>query len=65
MINTSSKINLSKIGWKGGRSTSIWIMSLNIPGFFLEITPKDTRGRPVSHGLIVAPIGLLSYALFN
>ena len=29
-----SKINLSKIGWKGGRSTSIWIMSLNILFFF-------------------------------
>ena len=35
MINTLSKINLSKIGWEGGRSTSIWIMSLNIL-FFLE-----------------------------
>ena len=29
MINTVSKINLSKIGWEGGGSTSIWIMSLN------------------------------------
>ena len=26
MINTLSKINLSKIGWEGGGSTSIWIM---------------------------------------
>ena len=34
MINTLSKINLSKIGWEGGRSTSIWIMSLNILVFF-------------------------------
>ena len=34
MINTLSKINLSKIGWKGGRSSSIWIMSLNILFFF-------------------------------
>ena len=34
MINTLSKINLSKIGWEGGGSTSIWIMSLNILGFF-------------------------------
>ena len=34
MINTLSKINLSKIGWEGGRSTSIWIMSVNILGFF-------------------------------
>ena len=35
MINTVSKINLSKInlskiGWEGGGSTLIWIMSLNI-----------------------------------
>ena len=29
-INTVSKINLSKIGWEGGGSSSIWIMSLNI-----------------------------------
>ena len=37
MINTVSKINLSKIGGEGGRSTSIWIMSLNILFcFFLE-----------------------------
>ena len=43
MINTLSKINLSKIGWKGGRSTSIWIMSLNILGFFFEITPKSYK----------------------
>ena len=34
MINTLSKINLSKIGWEGGGSTSIWIMSVNILGFF-------------------------------
>ena len=36
MINTSSKINLSKIRWEGRRSTSIWIMSLNILFFFGE-----------------------------
>ena len=36
MINTLSKINLSKLGWEGGRPTSIWIMSLNILVFFLE-----------------------------
>ena len=35
MINTVSKINLSKIGGKGGGSTSIWIMYLNIR-FFVE-----------------------------
>ena len=40
MIKTL-KINLSKIGWEGGGrgSTSIWIMSLNILGFF-DVTPK-------------------------
>ena len=36
MINTLSKINLSKIGWEGSGSTSIWIMSLNILFVFLE-----------------------------
>ena len=34
MINTVSKINLSKIGWEGGGSTSIWTMSLNYCVFF-------------------------------
>ena len=40
MINTLSKINLSKIGWEGGRSTPILIMSLNILFFVLDVTPK-------------------------
>ena len=40
MINTLSKINLSKIGWKKGRSTSIWIMSLNILFVCFDGTPK-------------------------
>ena len=35
MINTLSKINLSKIGWEEGGSTSIGIMSLNILFVFL------------------------------
>ena len=39
MINTLSKINLSKIGWQGGRSTSIWIMSLNIMLLLFEVIP--------------------------
>ena len=43
MINTLSKINLSKIEWEGGGSTSIWILPLNILLFFLEITPKEGR----------------------
>ena len=34
---------LSKIGWEGGRSTSIWIMSLNIL-FFFKITPIGSTG---------------------
>ena len=42
MINTVSKINLPKIWWEGGGSTSIWIMSLNILGF-LDVTPGDLR----------------------
>ena len=41
MINTLLKIDLSKIGWEGGRSTSIWITSLNILFFvFFQSTPK-------------------------
>ena len=40
MINTVSKINLSKIGWEGGGSTSIWIMSLNILFCFFYVTPE-------------------------
>ena len=44
MSNTLSKINLSKIGWEGGWSTLIWIMSLNILFFFLGSTPKHIRG---------------------
>ena len=34
MIDTVTKILLSKIGWKGGVSISIWIMSLNILFFW-------------------------------
>ena len=40
MINTVSKINLSKIGGEGGGSTSIWIMYVNILSFFLDGTPN-------------------------
>ena len=42
MINTLSKIILSKIGWEGGGSTSIWIMSVNILFCFFDGTPKVT-----------------------
>ena len=37
MINTLSKINLSKIGREGGRSTLIWIMSLDILFVFFRL----------------------------
>ena len=39
MINTVSKINMSKIGWEGGVSTSIWIMSVNILFVCFDGTP--------------------------
>ena len=53
MINTLSKINLSKIGWEGGGSTSIWIMSLNILFFFFDGTPKEEESMriPRAYGL--------------
>ena len=40
MMNTLSKNNFPKIGWKGGGSTSIWIMSVNILFFYFEVTHK-------------------------
>ena len=40
MINTLSKIKLSKIGQEGWRSALIWIMSTNILFVFFEVTPK-------------------------
>ena len=40
MMNTLSKNNLSKIGWEGGGSTSIWIMSVNILFFFWTVPLK-------------------------
>ena len=44
MINTVSKLNLSKIEWEGGGSTSIWIMSLNILLLsFFYCTPSTLR----------------------
>ena len=43
MINTVSKINLSKIGWEGGGSTLIWIMSLNILFAFFDGTPYEIK----------------------
>ena len=49
MINTLSKINLSKIGWEGGGSTSIWVMSLNILLLFLEYPLNDR----IANGLYI------------
>ena len=40
MINTLSKIILSKIGWEGGGYTSIWIISVNILFVCFDGTPK-------------------------
>ena len=51
MINTVSKINLSKIGWEGAGSTSIWIMSLNILVFFGDY-PLPTGGKGVYNNYI-------------
>ena len=45
MINTLSKLNLSKIGWEGGRSTPIWIMSLNRLCFFWR-SPLSNKFYP-------------------
>ena len=43
MINTVSKIHLSKIGGEGGGSTSIWIMSVNILFCFFDGTPYPSN----------------------
>ena len=37
MICSLIKISLSKIGWEGGGSASIWIMCLNILFVFLKV----------------------------
>ena len=52
MINTLSKMNLSKIGWEGWGSTSIWIMSLNIL-LFLEypLTKTQVNEQVVNNSL--------------
>ena len=42
MTNTVSKINLSQIR-VGGRATSIWIVFLNILGFFLGYPLKSIK----------------------
>ena len=61
MINTLSKINLSKIRQEGGRSTLILIMSTNILVFFLEVTPKGKKlnhlGKKTQPGKKTRPLG--------
>ena len=52
-INTVSKINLSKIGWEGEGSTSIWIISLNILFVFFD-------GTPYNHSLLQTKYHLTS-----
>ena len=44
MINNLSKINLSKLGWEGGGSTSIGIMSLNILFFLTAPLTHELKG---------------------
>ena len=56
MINTLSKINLSKIVWEGGGSTSIWIMSLNILFVFFDGTPKKNSLSLVKLALLMCGI---------
>ena len=69
MINTLSKINLSKIRLEGGRSTSIWIMSLNILFFLfffrvpLSINPPADKHLklPLPHILLLSYLAPLPF----
>ena len=61
MINTVSKINLSEIGWEGGGSTSIWIMSLNIQPF-LFMNPSSLNLFFVDFSQICQPYTVASDA---
>ena len=61
MINTLSKINLSKIGWEGGRSTSIWIMSLNILLFFGDYPLLNV----VKYNVIIGIFNKMKYIFLN
>ena len=54
MINIVSKIDWSKIGWEGGGSTSIWIMSLNIM-FFLFLFFRVPLITSNHHPVLVLP----------
>ena len=46
MVNT-----VSKIGWEGGGSTSIWIMSGNILGFFWAAPLKYLNPKVLANHL--------------
>ena len=59
MINTLSKINLSKIGWEGQGSTSSWIMSVNILFVCFDGTPKRSEQAPAGARISKGPEGSL------
>ena len=61
MINIVSKINLSKIGWEGGGSTSIWIMSLNILFVFLTAPLNDVDAIYQKDGYDCSNVTLKSF----
>ena len=65
MINTVSKINLSKIGGEGGGSTLIWIMSVNILFVFFDGTPYKVPPifffQTSSNSAVAALLQLVSY----
>ena len=67
MINSSSKINLSKIGWEGGGSTSIWIMSLNILFFFFLTAPlrENYFYHWLTYTAIMLPVKTFGIHLIN
>ena len=61
MINTVSKINLSKIGGKGGGSTSIWMMTLNILDFFTAPLSNTYNGTQTVVWGSVSPLVQVGY----
>ena len=61
MINTVSKINLSKIGGKGGRSTSIWMMTLNILDSFTAPLSNTYNGTQTVVWGSVSPLVQVGY----
>ena len=45
MINTLSKINLSKIGWEGGRGVNLNLDNNFMFTVFLEVTRKSSKAQ--------------------